>query len=236
MVLVYTFDKNVYSDLNKVEITLKFYKESIKRAKQLGYVVHIYTNEKTLEPLVDKFFLIESQFSLLWDSFKFKALEKLTDNYILVDGDVFIHKPLNRLLSDVVVDTIEKGNWNLLYSSTVRVLTNLDVKSVIPEWDGSFQSVFSCGVLYFNDLEFKNYYLQSWYKLNEFINYNKKYLDLYEATPVAAQYLLTLLTRKHHKTFSYYSKDLGVSNEYYIHYAGKDKLKGTTILNSKSVI
>lgn len=235
MRLVYTYNEDVYSDINKKNRTLEYYIESINRARKLGYKIELYTNSNLLSPLVDKVNLIESHNSYLWDSFKFIALEDPNTDYSLIDGDVFLNKRLDLFTTDVVVDTIELGNWNILYNKTVKTLTNLRIHDHIPEWDGSFQKVFGCGLLYFNDAEFRRYYVESWNILNNFIILHKDKINLYYATAVAAQYLLTLLVNKHGKSYNYYSKVLGAPNKFYVHHAGKDKYKGDSIFKNKLV-
>lgn len=229
MVIVYTLDSKVNIDKNKRSIIYQYYKESITRAKKLGYQVEIYTNDMYFQKYVDKLHFIERD-SILWDSYKFIALSKRSDNFILLDGDVFLDSKVELQKGyDVLFDTYEVGNWNLLYSKEVRKLTQLDVHTIIPEWTNTPQKVMSCGFLYFNDLNFRQIYLDRWLKLEEFITNNQTDLDTYKSTAVAAQYLLTVLVNYYNISVYYYSKDLGIPNQFYTHHAGKGKYSSNLV-------
>lgn len=226
MVIVYTFDSTVNIDKDKNLAIKNYYLESIGRAKKVGYTVEMYTNCDWFNTVVDRVYIRERK-SLLWDSYKFIPLLERKDNFILLDGDVFLDKQINLSpIHDVIFDTYETGNWNILYSRTVNKLTELGVDKVVPEWKALPQEVMSCGLLYFNDTEFKDLYVDRWYKIEKFIEENKNEIDLYTATATAAQYLLTILSNYYSKTRHYYSESIGIPNEFYIHHAGKGKYKG----------
>lgn len=228
MVIIFTYDSKVNLDSNKKSIIFNYYLEAIGRCKRLGYTVEMYTDTVEFAEFVDVIHLRDS-YSLLWDSYKFYPLEERNDNFILLDGDVFLEKQLKLPSSyDLVFDAYESHNWNLLYSKEVKLLTNLGLQSIIPEWRHQPQDVYNCGVLYFNDREFKDLYVNRWKKINEFIQTYQNKIDLYKATAVSAQYLLTILSKYYKKSTFHYSNDLGVPNEFYTHHAGKGKYSGTT--------
>ena len=122
MVIVYTFDSTVNEDKEKNTVIKNYYLESINRAKKLGYTVEMYTNCDWFTNVVDKVYIRERR-SLLWDSYKFIPLLERKDNFILLDGDVFLDDKINlSTIHDVLFDTYETGNWNLLYARSVNRL------------------------------------------------------------------------------------------------------------------
>jgi len=229
MVIVYTFDSTVNKDEDKNIVLKNYYLESINRVKKLGYTVEMYTNCDWFTTVVDKVH-IRKRSSLLWDSYKFIPLLERKDNFILLDGDVFLDDKVNlSSIHDVLFDTYETGNWNLLYARSVNKLTELGIEKVIPEWKAIPQEVMSCGFLYFNDINFRELYADRWIKAEKFITEHKQDLDLYTCTATAAQYLLTILCNHYSKTRHHYSESLGIPNPFYTHHAGKDKYKGHSI-------
>lgn len=236
MVLVYTYNSQVHKNKEINDLNISYYRESIHRAKELGYRVEMYSDSSLFSKEVDKLHLIKGYKTLLWDSYKFIPLSKRDDNFILIDGDVFLYKPIELDPScDFTADCIEEGNWNLLYNNTVKQLTELGVQTIIPEWDGRFLKVVSCGVLHFKNPVFRMVYTSLWNKLYSFIEDNSPVLDLYSCTPVAAQYLLTLLAKTHNIKYELLNERLGYPGKFYVHHAGKDKFKGVGI-NKGSII
>jgi hypothetical protein len=235
--LVYTFNSKVHLDTPSIHIIYRYYLESILRAKNLGYKVEIYTDVDWLTDKVDRTYKVESYDSLLWDAFKFIPLEERDDDFILLDGDVFLDsKFILPADVDLVCDTYEKSNWNILYSKTVKKLSQLGINNVIEEWDSIPRKVLSCGVLVFFNKTFQKIYVDRWKKLNTFINSHKEELDLYSCTATAAQFLLTVLADKHNIKVATLSEKHGVSNGTYVHYAGKAKFKNNYLRTEDSLI
>ena len=108
----------------------------------------------------------------------------------------------------------------------IKMLTDLGVQKVIPEWVNLRQQVMNCGILKFNNIQFKNIYLDRWKTLHKFCIEHQDKLNLKKCTAIAAQYLLTILCN-HYKAKRYnYSDTLRLSNSYYVHYAGSAKFEG----------
>lgn len=226
MNLIYTFNSRFAVDPYKKDKLVSFYTNSIASAKNLNYKVELYSDINWFDDLVDVKHSVNYYHSPLWDSFKFIPLQYRFDKFILTDGDVLFTNPIEiNLNCDFAFDTYEQKNWSLLYKETVLTLANLGVKNYIPEWSTIPVNVMSCGLLYFNDLDFRLLYARKWRILNYFIYKNRKALDLYSCTAVAAQFLLTLLARHYNKQSYYYSSELGTPNTYYTHYAGSAKYK-----------
>lgn len=237
MKLIYTFDSKVNTDPSVHRILKKYYEESITRAKKLGYYTEIYSDVDWFNSVADKVNFIANANSLLWDAYKFIPLYERIDDFILLDGDIFLDRTIEIPdKADLVCDTYETKNWNLLYSKTVRKLSELGIESIIPEWDCTPRPVISCGLLYFANKEFQFLYTDKWKKVNMFVSANREHLDLYSATATSAQFLLTLLADYNNFKVVNLAQDHGVHNGYYIHHAGKNKLKNQDLKLNYTVI
>lgn len=201
-----------------------YFINSINKAKKLGYYTKIYTNSSKFNLIADKVIRVPNNYyTQSWDSFKIFALSHMDNNTTLIDGDVFLHKPLPKLnTQELYFDTFETNNWNLIYKETVDKLTNLNIQEIIPEWENTPQPIINTGLIFFNNIELKTKYLDRWFKFYNFCNKHKN-LNLSKLTPVGAQYLLTLLSKGH--TIKYFSKKLNEVNDYYVHHSGGAKYK-----------
>lgn len=224
--LIYTYNSKV----NKNPYTQKVYKElyigSIIKANELGYYTEIYSDVDWFIPYVNKWHTVVHDSSLLWDSYKFIPLSRRKDDFLLIDGDVILMSKLPSLdKSGIYFDVYEENNWNLLYKDTVTTLSNLGIGKVIPEWSTDPIKVMNCGILKFNNINFKTLYVDRWTKYNRFITEHKNEVNIYTCTPVGAQFLLTLLVNYYNITSEKISLKLGSANPYYHHLAGKEKLR-----------
>ena len=239
--LVFSFDNDIYGLAGKVkqdqyplfakmEINSKFQKDALNKGKQLGYKTILYTNSDIFIGEADEIIKVnkkEYNYGGFWDSFKFIVLDDRNDDYLLCDPDIIFHDRIKiNYEVDVIFDAWETFGWNGVYKNDIQTLTDLGIKDIIPEWINQQQHVMNCGILKFNNKDFKNLYVDKWKKLYKFCFENEDKLDIRKCTPIAAQYLLTILCN-HYKAKRYnYSDTLRLSNSSYVHYAGSAKFKG----------
>ena len=238
MKLVYTFTTQYTSKIyntNNVEKLIfgyiNYYRESIKKSLNCGYEVDFYLSEDIIKYFIDleiNLIKIETIDSGLFDFLKAMVLKERSDEFILIDGDVFLKDKLLLntnidciyetdciISNDSKYDDITKDKtWNVFYKPYVNELTNLDIKSIIPEWSGNrFDTVHNIGILYFNNIELKNLYVDRWYKFNDFVNKNIE--NKIPFTVIGAQYLLTEIINYYKFTSSkfddnLFSHDIGI--------------------------
>ena len=227
--LVFTFDETLFKESKpaKYRQLLRFYKQALTKAKNLKYNIEIYTNSDKFNDVADKVHIVKDNKYKFWDSFKFIPLKERSDDYLLCDGDILFHDRISiNYAKDVLFDAWEIANWSLVYSEDINKLTELGVKEVIPEWVNLRQQVMNCGILKFNDNEFKNVYIEKWETLHDFCLQHEDKLNFKKCTAIAAQYLLTILCNYYQATRYNYSTTLRLSNPFYVHYAGTAKFQG----------
>lgn len=220
MNLIYTFDKSVNTDPHKINVLKSYYTNSINSAKLLGYRTEIYTNCDWFDEYIDIKHNVDQTFEF-WDMYKIIPLNR-TDDYMLVDGDILFHSKFPTL--DNSVDMYFDGweSWIDDYDNGVRELTEMGIGKVIPQWIYKPQRTINIGTLKINNKNLLNTYITNWHLMHEFCKRNKsKSKFFYTYGTIASQYLLTLLSEgfsKHN-----FSTILKTSNQYYIHFVGKEK-------------
>ena len=220
-----------------VSLMLKWYKLSMSVGKKLGYKIAIYCDkscEGYFEQYADEVNYVDSYYDQYWDSYKFIALEDRSDNFILIDQDVILKKPIDEFDVKVVVDQMGRDRYKLYHYGDDRIKTpkflqryeSLGVKEIFPEFNYKDEPLIpTTGVLKFNCDKSRQDYLDVWKKLYTFTNSNG--LDSGFATSIAAEFSLGCLI--YNKQWSYKSlsiKDgLDFFSTYHTHYSGKKKFK-----------
>lgn len=220
MNLIYTFDVNVNTDSHKLDVLKSYYTNSIQSAKQLGYIIEMYSNCDWFDGLIDIKHNVTNEF-VFWDAFKTIPLNR-SDNYMLVDGDVLFHNKLPELDNSIDIYFDGWESWLSIYDDCVNELDELGISNIIPEWRVQKQRVMNIGTLKINNNELRELYLDRWFKLYEFCKLRKDTIKSFDlCCTITSQYLLTLLS--YGFNIHNFSNRLRTPNEYYIHYVGKEK-------------
>ena len=219
MILAYSYRHFPNTDAFELQRTIDFYKLSIFKAKQLGYEVHMFTDKPDMFE-ADRTIICNPDFcGYFWDNFKYIALGRLEEDYLLIDGDVILSERLKLPEVDVVYDADEPGEWKNGYREGVKLLTELGIDKVIPEWNPN-RLVSKCvGLLRVTNPLFRSTYYDRWKTVHRFIEDNIKEYDPV-LTGVAAEYLLACMIDKYDTSHSALSEELGSQNRYYRHYCG----------------
>lgn len=225
--LIYTFDESVLSSSS----TIEFYNKSIYLAKKLGYTIELYTNSNLITESVDIIHSFSSGY-ILSDYTKHLPLSR-SDEFVLIDGDVLLHSPIKFSNVDISIDTWE--SWSSMYNDGVKLVTDLGIKDVIPEWVYKPQKVMNTGILKINDYEFQQLYLNRWNLFYSFIK-NSNIKDTFPLTAVGAQYLLTILVNHYSKSYETFSKYPRELNKYYQHFCGSEKNNNNRTITTRSII
>lgn len=222
--IIWTYDKNVFSDKNIIQNNKAYYKRSIIDAKAFGHPTEMYSNDRDFESLVNTFHYTDVE-TMFWDEFKSIPLYDSDNDFVLSDGDIIWHQAFNvNKTVDVLIDSYEEFNWKSLYEIDVNTLSYLKIDKVIPEWDGKRRAAFCTGILSFNNKEFQRLYLDRYIKFKQFVFDHRQMLDVSKCTAIGAQYLLATIADVKGYTHYAYSTRPRVNNGIYTHYAGKKKL------------
>ena len=241
--LVYSYRHMPYDGVEEskkesfVPLMLKWYKLSMSVGRKLGYKIAIYCDNSIkdfFEEYADEVNYVESYFDSYWDSYKFIALENRSDNFILLDQDVILKKPIDEFNVKVVVDQMGRDRYKLYHYGDDTIKTpkflqkyeSLGVKEIFPEFNYKDNPLIpTTGVLKFNCDKSRQDYLDVWKKLYKFTETNK--INSTFATSIAAEFSLGCLI--YNRQWSYKSlsiKDgLDFYSIYHTHYSGNKKFK-----------
>lgn len=220
--VIYGFDGS-HLDSLKLENYLKMHELSTKMISSLGYKTELYTNVDLFDSFFDKVHKIKDS-TFFWDGIKLIPYER-NDDYMIIDYDVFMNK---RLVFDKDVDFYFDSweSWKH-YDEPIKILKELNINSVIPEWSSDKQKVMNTGILYFVNKDFKNLYYEKYKIYCNFCKNNidilKKYDKFQMFGTIGSQYLLTILSNYYNITHYNFSNISGIKNEYYHHLVGPEK-------------
>jgi len=231
MRLVWTYKSNPLhikeTEKDKTIIRINYYILSILKAKEFGYKTIIYTDsfsEKYFKDIVDEMHIIEGyDYEILWDDFKIVAMERETDDYALIDGDIILHSKLPLLTEELYVDAFEFGSWKNDYENTVIELTNLGIKNILPEWSNKKLPIMNNGFLHIKNKNFLETYIDRWKKYGQFVSDNKDKLTDKNSASFTSQLLLSLLCEVFNIKPISMSDGFSKKGKYYTHYVGHTK-------------
>ncbi len=171
------------------EYVIDMYYLSMVMAKQLGYRIVFYGNSVAIEKLrelCDEIINIDNLHYEFYDDIKVFIWETRRDDYVVIDGDVFLYK---RLLFrenfihkkyDIRVDTLQQLSKKEVDStkSSINLLEHLGISKKLFEWNYYKGGDSYCtGIIHWNNTEFKEYYIQQYYILRKFILDNRNFLE-----------------------------------------------------------
>lgn len=176
-----------FRQLNRgLAITLLDYAYSVECVHKFGHTIELYTDAlgaQILEPIpYDKVHIVENDITKNWHfaaSIKFKALQNMSLDQILIDGDIFLEKRLaydiiEKLDSDIVVSLYEPKD-RIFRKEAIIDLFNACSVSTQPgyEWPKpeEIKGWYNTSCLKFNNQDLKNEYI------TQYINHVKQAED-----------------------------------------------------------
>lgn len=205
---------------------------SIQMGKDLGYETVLYGTSDTIEKLgeyVDEIHNIDALNYTFFDDLKLHILSTRIDDYIILDGDVFLHERLNlkkesTLSSDSIISEQKDG----YAKDCLEILNEYELNKIVTEWNSDLKSSFSTGIFHWkgND-ELLQYFLQSyiklrkWYLENENILINRN-IEFHSNKSLSSHFIFEHLLYKIVKHHGLKFDELNKSNSYQ-HWQGQDK-------------
>lgn len=205
---------------------------SIQMAKDLGYETVLYGTSDAIERLgeyVDETYNTDNLEYKFFDDLKVYIWENRDDDYLILDGDVFLHSPLvfKNTNSFVWVDSIVKKQ-NGYAKDCLDILNNFKIKDMIPEWNHETTISFSTGLVRWKGNNgLLKYFIESYKKLRSWFLINEKELNKLNVELTSDKSLISHYVCEHllQRIVEYYNLDfeeLENRNSYY-HWQGADK-------------
>ena len=222
---------------------------SIQMAKDLGYKTVLYGTSDAIERLgeyVDETFTTNHVDYKFFDDLKFYIWENRTDDYTILDGDVFLHSPLTfkNPNSFVWIDSVVKKQQSGYAKDCLDIINSFNITKQIPEWNTETGVSFSTGLVRMKGNNgLLKYYVESYKKLkkwfleNETI-LNEKNSELHSNKSLASHYICEHLLQRIVEYYELKFEVLENENSYY-HWQGgnkfenKDKLECIRLVSNK---
>lgn len=234
MKLIWALHQKYVNKLHPPFVYDMFY-VSIQMAKDLGYETVLYGTSDAIDKLgeyVDETFTTNHIEYQLFDDIKFYIWENRTDDYLLIDGDVFLHSPLvfKNPNSFVWVDMIVKKQQSGFSKECLELLNSFNISNQIPEWNSETGISFSTGLIRMKGNNgLLKYYVESYKKLKKWFLENEVMLieknsELSSNKSLISHYLCEHLLQR---IVEYYGLDFEVleNENSYFHWQGNDKFK-----------
>ena len=230
MNLIYTFTSKLLNENNNnkiFEVYLNSYKNNIR-----FHNIVLYTDSYSYPIFKDTFNNIEL-FDMdnikFTDDYKFAVLEKIGEDDLLIDGDIFLTHPLfipneYDVICETIVDNVMTNSYYEYYKNTVDILLENNINDVVDFFSNNINLVTNIGILKFKNKKYQNEYLhfysliRNWYiskKIEDKYNIIK---NDYRSCAVFAQYLLSLFIKKNNLKVLYLS-----NYNKYVHLSGDEK-------------
>jgi hypothetical protein len=206
---------------------VSIYKQTAESAKRF-YKVILYTDVESaplFEGIYDEIRIINTTGFVMVDDMKLAVLPLLSDNELLMDGDVYLRSPLIIPAGyDVLCDEGEPFDQSMQYIETMDLFMRLGISDVIPFY-GGLKVVPNIGILKFQDSSTMNAYLY-WHKMLRGWIIDKGLTDLTVrsrwrmSANTTVQYLLGAFIKSEYKRICYAKE----SNDY-THYKSNSKYR-----------
>ena len=208
---------------------------SIQMGKDLGYETVLYGTKDAIERLgeyVDETHNTDELEYKFFDDLKIYILENRVDDYLILDGDVFLHSPLvfKNPNSFVWIDSIVKSKMSDYTKDCLDLINNFNITEMIPEWNVNERLAFSTGLLKVKGNNgLIKYYVESYKKFKNWFLSNEKMLnsmnlELHSSKSLISHYVFEHLLQR---IVNYYGLDFEeLENEnFYYHWQGNEKFE-----------
>ena len=214
---------------------------SIQMAKDLGYQTVLYGTTDAIKELgecVDEIYNTDKLEYKFFDDLKVHIWETRTDDYLILDGDVFLHSPLvfKNTNSFVWVDSIVKKQKSGYAKDCLDILNSFKLEDTIPEWNPETKISFSTGLVRWKGNNgLLKYYIDSYKKLRNWFLKNEKQINEMNSELDSKKSLISHYVCEHllQRIVEYYGLGYEVlenENSYY-HYQGQNKFENEDIQN-----
>ena len=196
---------------------LKLFYHSIECGKKFHPTcVYTDTPEKFVGK-VDEIVELPKDFEIYFlDDIKFYVIENELDDYTLIDGDLFIDSPIEKVSPNLGIEGYVPHRAGIHYKKYNDILEKEGVEKIIPYWQSSL-GYFNLGLIQVNDFKHQEF-ISDYNKLKKF--YKNKIEGIYfnrkdECVEMSLCTYFFTLFNIHHR-----NKQIKLSKESYVHLCG----------------
>ena len=214
---------------------------SIQMAKNLGYETVLYGTSDAIEKLgeyVDETYNTDNLDYKFFDDLKIYIWENRNDEYLTIDGDVFLHSPLKfkNQNSFVWIDSLVKKQKSGYAKDCLDIINSFDLTSIVSEWNRDLKIAYSTGLVKWKGNNgLLKYYIQSYKNLRNWFLKNERRLyemnnELTSDKSLISHYLCEHLLQRIVEYYNLDFEELENYNSYY-HWQGNDKFENQDKIN-----
>lgn len=209
---------------------------SIQMAKDLGYETILYGTSDAIEQLgslVDETYNTDDIPYVLFDDLKVYIWKTRQDDYITLDGDMFLHSKLDfnhTPTTFLSFDTLITGHSNLYVSECLSIINSLNLKRLVPEWNDTSTLSFSTNLIRWKENNgLLQYFIKSYEKLREWFLQNETIIISMNDELVSHKSLISHFLCEHllERIVSYYGLEYDEmsknQNNSFYHWQGSEK-------------
>jgi hypothetical protein len=216
---------------------------SIQMAKDLGYETVLYGTSDSINQLgsyVDEVYNTDELDYQLFDDLKIHIWKTRMDEYVTIDGDVFLHSPLvfNDKLPFVTFDSIIEEQTVGYPKDCLDMINGMSINELVPEWNTESKISFSTGLVRWKgNSGLLQYYIESYTKLRKWFLNNEKLLNELHSEFTSSKSLISHYICEHllQRMVDYYELKSQPLNEIkgnsYYHWYGDDKFDNVNKVN-----
>lgn len=214
---------------------------SIQMAKNLGYETVLYGTSDAIEKLgeyVDETYNTDNLDYKFFDDLKIYIWENRNDDYLTIDGDIFLHSPLKfkNQNSFVWIDSLVKKQKSGYAKDCLDIINSFDLTSIVSEWNRDLKIAYSTGLVKWKGNNgLLKYYIQSYKNLRNWFLKNERRLyemnnELTSDKSLISHYLCEHLLQRIVEYYNLDFEELENYNSYY-HWQGNDKFENQDKIN-----
>ncbi len=214
---------------------------SIQMAKNLGYETVLYGTSDAIEKLgeyVDETYNTDNLDYKFFDDLKIYIWENRNDDYLTIDGDIFLHSPLKfkNQNSFVWIDSLVKKQKSGYAKDCLDIINSFDLTSIVSEWNKDLKIAYSTGLVKWKGNNgLLKYYIQSYKNLRNWFLKNERRLyeinnELTSDKSLISHYLCEHLLQRIVEYYNLDFEELENYNSYY-HWQGNDKFENQDKIN-----
>lgn len=216
---------------------------SIQMAKDLGYETVLYGTSDSITQLgqyVDEVYNTDELDYQLFDDLKIHIWKTRMDDYLTIDGDVFLHSPLvfNNTLPFVTFDKITEEQLVGYSKDCLDIINGLGINELVPEWNNELRISFSTGLVRWKgNSGLLQYYIESYTKLRKWFLNNETLInglheELTSSKSLISHYICEHLLQRMVAYYELKSQPLNeIKGNSYYHWSGSDKFEDENKFN-----
>lgn len=231
MIISFCFTIKILNTESELDRYIELIDKAIMCAKE-HHKVRFYTDSETIKYIsqndIEIKYVDTYEFYFI-DDFKIYLLDKLEQDEILIDVDLFLFAPLKiNNMADLNVDFKDDTTNKEWYTKYLNWCVENGIKKILPTFDEKIKFVPNIGILKIKNKQLLNDYQNLYYKVRRWILSKDDKINK-QISIILGQYLLGILMCDYIVEYCYTNKN------HYVHLSGMTKFEKNIIKDIKPI-